>query len=59
MKLKFKPMHLVTSKTTGAVYVIYEGNERALKNPRGSLITTRFHASNRIDYAKRVGLKKL
>lgn len=52
-------MHLVTSKTTGAVYVIYEGNERALKNPRGSLITTRFHASNRIDYAKRVGLKKL
>jgi hypothetical protein len=59
MKLKFKPMHLVSSKSTGAIYVVYEGNERELKHPRGNNITTRFHVSNRLEYAKKVRLKKL
>jgi len=60
MKLKFKPMHLTSSKSTEAVYIVYEGDERELKHPpSNSIHTTRFHVANRIEYAKKVGLKKL
>lgn len=59
MKLKFKTIKLVTSQSTGAIYLVYEGNEKELRHPSGIVHTTRFHVANRIDYAKRVGLKKL